>query len=1429
MVAKNRYRVSGCDVGPRLRAGMRVFVKPSIIRLAYLLLLTLGVCLGPPPAMGAAGGFPIAPFSACTISSDVESALKLAQSRDENGGLAGEAASVPEQDANPSRIIVRFKPDNPRSPRVDARTYAQAVTSVKAIRAVDGLTVLEVPPSQRDAVMASYAADPDVMYVEQDYTVRVNAIPNDGFFDLQWGLQNVGQDVLGESGVVGADIAASQAWDIWTGDPTFKIAVIDTGIDYTHVDLAGNVWTNPGEVPGNGIDDDGNGWIDDVHGYDTINDDGDPFDDHGHGTHMSGIIGAIGDNGIGIAGVNWKCQIVAIKAFGPDGTASISDIIEAMQYVIDNGLRLSNNSFAGDQFSQAMRDMIEASQSVDHLFIAAVGNQLGRNIDDFPVYPASYNLLNILTVTATTNNDILSFVTNFGPFSVDIGAPGHNILSTLPGDAFAYATGSSMAAAHVTGVAGLLWSRLPTLAWQDVRLRILATPRRVDALIGRAFTGGVVDATSAVGDCNRTGIPDDIEIQTGASVDCNDNGLPDECETDCNGNGIHDRCDINDGISEDCNGNFTPDECEIDDGSADDCNANGKPDQCDVATGESPDVNQTGIPDECELCFIDADCSDGDGCTDESCVSDLCFFADNVASCDDGRDCTENDACAAGQCVGSPIPSLECSPLFTVKATAINDEPLAGGPMDSITADRGDRIAVDFFVERWSPRNLQGYNFVIDPASYISGATGRIEPVVVPDAQAGAFVDQTRPDFMFFDSPTITIVQNSDIAFYQYISIVIFLDECAADTDQPAYLGTVILDVSDTASGKFQLCLDGDLQNRTFLIDCPVPALVEPVSTECLTIDVPLSGCGGSPDCNGNGMWDVCDIANGLVVDCNRNDVPDDCDLTAGTSQDCNGNGEPDDCDIAGDVSMDCDSNGIPDECEPDCNGNALTDACDILDGTSPDCNVNGVPDECDVGLGSSKDCDAGVGNGIPDECEADCNTNQIADSCDIEVGASLDDDFNTVPDSCQVDRLVPADFPTIQAAIDAANPGDTVLVADGTYSGAGNFNLDLRGKIITVRSANGPAACILDGQGAGSGFLIERGEDSRTRVEGFTITDGAFGVKVENAKDPVVRDCVLTNHFGAAINLFRCEAVFERCIVRDNPASLTSWSVLTTPTFSHCSFLSNETGGIFLWGSDAIIRNCLIADNASSVGGAIHIQFSKPVIENCTIADNEGDFAGAIFARESDLTIRNTVFWNNSTISIPTEYQSRDVETIYLARSSVFFEYTNLAGGIGSVFETSGSTTRWGQGVVNVNPVFQKQVRDSMPEVTTVDDYLLTPLSPFVDLGDPAFSASAGQLDIEGEPRLMLSRIDLGVDEIDRFDDCNKNGVPDGWDIGSENNRDCNLNFVPDECDLNDGTGVDLDGNGVLDECEPSGRDSPGAMILRGSDSARPQKALAE
>ena len=273
------------------------------------------------------------------------------------------------------------------------------------------------------------------------------------------------------------------------------IAIIDTGIDITHPDLEDNIWTNSGEIPGNGIDDDQNGYVDDVHGYDFYANDPSPLDENGHGTHCAGIIGAVGNNGQGITGVDWKVRLMPIRFLGPDGSGTMADAIEAIGYANKMGADVISVSWGSSTNDPALQDVISQSNA---LVVCAAGNS-GSDIDNTPFYPSSFDSPNVLSVAATDPNDNLAGFSNYGSQSVDIGAPGVGILVCALGASYNYMSGTSMAAPFVSGVAGLIKADNPSISAAGIKTQILSGCTPVSSLTGKVACGGRVNAAGALG------------------------------------------------------------------------------------------------------------------------------------------------------------------------------------------------------------------------------------------------------------------------------------------------------------------------------------------------------------------------------------------------------------------------------------------------------------------------------------------------------------------------------------------------------------------------------------------------------------------------------------------------------------------------------------------------------------------------------------------------------------------------------------------------------------------------------------------------------------------------------------------------------------------------------------------------------------------
>lgn len=363
-----------------------------------------------------------------------------------------------------------------------------------------GMFSLTTPGASPETVALWAARTPAVASLEPDFVLHAASVPNDPLFTSQWSLQNVGQ----YSGTVGNDIGATRAWDVTTGSRSVVVGVVDSGIDITHPDLAANIWTNPGEISGNGIDDDNNGYVDDIHGWNFVDNTNDVSDVYGHGTHVAGIIGATGNNGTGVTGVAWQVSLMALKFEDSRGVGSTSAMLAALNYATmmrrDHGINIvaTNNSWATSTGpSVVVANAIRAHGDAGITFVAAAGNNATDN-DAIPRYPGDYRLPNVITVAALNTTNGLASMSNYGATTVDLAAPGALIQSTFPRGTYGILSGTSMATPQVTGVVALLAAAKPGISVAEARTAILGSVTPVAALAGKTVTGGRINAAAAL-------------------------------------------------------------------------------------------------------------------------------------------------------------------------------------------------------------------------------------------------------------------------------------------------------------------------------------------------------------------------------------------------------------------------------------------------------------------------------------------------------------------------------------------------------------------------------------------------------------------------------------------------------------------------------------------------------------------------------------------------------------------------------------------------------------------------------------------------------------------------------------------------------------------------------------------------------------------
>ncbi|HEY9509200.1 MAG TPA: S8 family peptidase [Verrucomicrobiae bacterium] len=388
----------------------------------------------------------------------------------------------------------------------------------RSFSSLGNLQVVQLPSNVSvQRALELYRESGLVEFAEPDYILRAARVPNDPAYSGEplWNLNNWGQ--LG--GTSGSDIHAAEGWDLNTDASSFLVCVIDSGIRVTHEDLAGNLWTNPGEIPANGIDDDANGYIDDVHGINAIDGSGNLVDEPSHGTHVAGTLGAVGDNGTGIVGVAWRARIMGCKFLDANFEGAVSDAIECIEYAKVNGAKVINASWggvtSGPFFSTALYDAIADARDAGIIFVAAAGNFALNNDDSSNAFfPASFDLDNIISVAATTRDDGLAHFSDYGADTVDLGAPGYVVYSCMStaDDAYGYDNGTSMSSPHVAAACALAWARFPNENYQQIIQRVLAGVDVIPALVGKCRTGGRLNLEKVLAGVPTANIPLSLTI-----------------------------------------------------------------------------------------------------------------------------------------------------------------------------------------------------------------------------------------------------------------------------------------------------------------------------------------------------------------------------------------------------------------------------------------------------------------------------------------------------------------------------------------------------------------------------------------------------------------------------------------------------------------------------------------------------------------------------------------------------------------------------------------------------------------------------------------------------------------------------------------------------------------------------------------------------
>lgn len=459
--------------------------------------------------------FPISESRKSTTSQTSKDSYKIAKASDVNNGVESLLdSSVNKRNAKKyvdREFIVKFKSDSSSKSLNNVDTMKKELNKKTMSFGVEVLSADNLgytgsklvkykgnksPEELTKIIKSNYSSN--VEYIEPNYILSASDInsswvPSDPYYPNLWGLKNTGQYFVGQYGVPGIDINVEKAWDVTKGDPSVVVAVIDSGVDYNHPDLSNNIWKNTKEIPNNNIDDDGNGYVDDVNGWNFYQNNNNPMDDYEHGTHVAGTIAA-SDNTIGVIGVAPHVKIMPLKFLDSTGHGSIADAINAINYAKKMGAKIINNSWGGGDYSQALYDTIK---NYNGLFVAAAGN-VGTDNDVYASYPASYNLPNILSVAAIDNIGSLADFSNYGATTVDVAAPGVRIYSTVPSNSYESLRGTSMATAHVSGIAALVLSTNPSDTTANIKNSIRESVVKLPSLSGKVATGGMVNAYGAV-------------------------------------------------------------------------------------------------------------------------------------------------------------------------------------------------------------------------------------------------------------------------------------------------------------------------------------------------------------------------------------------------------------------------------------------------------------------------------------------------------------------------------------------------------------------------------------------------------------------------------------------------------------------------------------------------------------------------------------------------------------------------------------------------------------------------------------------------------------------------------------------------------------------------------------------------------------------